>query len=54
MPKRPGWSSLTALVQQRSCSFDVARYELLIRPGPRMGEAAQLLTDCLVRLKEPR
>jgi len=54
MPRRPGWASLSALVQHRSCGFGVAQYELLIRPGPRMGEAAQLLADCLVRLKEPR
>jgi iron complex transport system substrate-binding protein len=54
MPKRPGWSSLSALVQHRSCGFDVGQYELLIRPGPRMGEAALLLADCLARLKEPR
>ncbi|MFY7974202.1 MAG: hypothetical protein ACOVOT_07230 [Rubrivivax sp.] len=32
------------------CGFDPAPYEVLIRPGPRLGEAAALLADCLVRL----
>lgn len=50
MPRRPGWAALDALRHQRSCGFAAGRYELLIRPGPRMGEAAQLLADCLVGL----
>lgn len=48
MPRRPGWASLPALRQRRSCGFDLAHYEVLIRPGPRMGEAALQLADCLV------
>ena len=52
MPKRPGWSSLTALQRRQSCGFDLAPYELLIRPGPRMGDAAQLLATCLTGLVE--
>jgi hypothetical protein len=28
-------------------------YELIIRPGPRMGEAAGALADCLARLDRP-
>ena len=47
MPARPGWTALRALQQRRSCGFPSARYELLIRPGPRMGEAAGVLADCL-------
>jgi iron complex transport system substrate-binding protein len=50
MPQRPGWSRLVALQKKRACGFDAARYELLTRPGPRMGEAAQVLADCLARL----
>lgn len=48
MPKRPGWSALRALRDERSCGFASERYELLIRPGPRMGEAAGVIADCLV------
>jgi cobalamin transport system substrate-binding protein len=47
MPGRPGWSSLRALREQQTCGFDSARDELLVRPGPRMGEAAELLAECL-------
>ncbi len=47
MAARPGWSALTALQQGRSCSFEGSSWELLIRPGPRLGEAALALADCL-------
>jgi iron complex transport system substrate-binding protein len=47
MPKRPGWSSLQALQHRQTCGFSGERYDILIRPGPRMGEAAGLLADCL-------
>jgi len=50
MPKRPGWNRLVALQNHRACGFDAARYELLSRPGPRLGEAAQVLADCLAHL----
>ena len=54
MPRRPGWSALRALQQRQSCGFDGAHYELLIRPGPRMGEAARVLADCLAGLGKTR
>jgi iron complex transport system substrate-binding protein len=50
MPRRPGWAALRALQRRQSCGFDGVRYELLIRPGPRMGEAAGVLADCLAAL----
>jgi iron complex transport system substrate-binding protein len=50
MAGRPGWQALRAL-PRRACGFDTSRYELLIRPGPRMGEAARVLADCLVSLE---
>ena len=50
MPKRPGWGALRALKNGQSCGFAGARYELLVRPGPRMGEAAGVLADCLVAI----
>jgi iron complex transport system substrate-binding protein len=49
MPSRPGWAALKALHGQ-ACGFNDAQYELLIRPGPRLGEAADLLADCLAGL----
>jgi iron complex transport system substrate-binding protein len=54
MPKRPGWSALRALQRGRTCGFGAARYEVLIRPGPRMGEAALVLADCLVAISKVR
>jgi iron complex transport system substrate-binding protein len=54
MATRPGWSTLKALREQRVCGFAPDRYELLIRPGPRMGEAALALADCVVGLGPAR
>jgi iron complex transport system substrate-binding protein len=50
---RPGWGDIPALTHQRVCAFDPLRYEVLIRPGPRLGEAARIMADCLVALKPP-
>ena len=49
-PGRPGWQGLEALQHGRICGFETTRYEVLIRPGPRMGEAALLIADCLAKL----
>ena len=54
MPGRPGWAALRALQTGQTCGFASDRYEILIRPGPRMGEAARLLADCLVGLARTR
>ncbi len=54
MPERPGWSAIRAVKARRGCGFDATHYELLIRPGPRLGEAAQVLADCLVRVGAAR
>ena len=48
--ERPGWADLPAVRQQQMCMLDDARWELISRPGPRLGDAAQLLVDCLVSL----
>lgn len=50
MPARPGWGRLQALREGRLCAFDGERYELLIRPGPRLGEAALAMAECLASL----
>lgn len=54
MPKRPGWGSLRALAGHKTCGLPSERYELIIRPGPRMGEAAAGLADCLVAIAKAR
>jgi iron complex transport system substrate-binding protein len=53
MSRRPGWSTLRALRDGRTCGFPTATYEIIVRPGPRMGEAAGALADCVARLPPP-
>jgi iron complex transport system substrate-binding protein len=50
MPKRPGWPGLAALRDRRTCAFPPAAYDILVRAGPRLGEAADLLVDCFSTL----
>ncbi len=47
---RPGWSALPAVRRQQLCLLDTDRMDLLSRPGPRLGEAAQMLVECLAAL----
>ena len=44
---RPGWGGLRALREQRVCSFAPEQADMLVRPGPRLAEAAQLMAQCL-------
>lgn len=48
--RRPGWGALAAVRDRQLCGFDTLQYDLLVRPSPRLGEAAALIADCLVRL----
>jgi len=50
MLQRPGWAQLKALQAGRICAFEPAQAEVLVRPGPRMAEAAQLMAQCLQRV----
>ncbi|MBK1688558.1 ABC transporter substrate-binding protein [Rubrivivax gelatinosus] len=47
---RPGWAAMPALRAGRVCGFAPERFEMLIRPGPRLGEGAAAIVDCLQRL----
>jgi iron complex transport system substrate-binding protein len=53
MPSRPGWATLTALQAHRTCGFPADRWDPLVRPGPRLAEAAEILADCLAGLPSP-
>jgi iron complex transport system substrate-binding protein len=44
---RPGWQSIRALREQRVCIFPTEEANVLVRPGPRMAEAARLMAQCL-------
>ena len=50
MPARPGWSTLKALQARHSCGLAPAAWDALVRPGPRLGEAADALADCVAGL----
>lgn len=50
MSGRPGWDRIDGLKRGRTCGFDARQYDVLLRPGPRLGEAALLLAECLARL----
>ncbi len=50
MPSRPGWAALHALRDGQTCALPADRYEVLTRPGPRMGQAAIALADCLAAM----
>ena len=52
MPSRPGWDRIDALKRGRVCGFDSERYEMLIRPGPRLGEGALSIAACLADLPD--
>jgi iron complex transport system substrate-binding protein len=43
----PGWTGLRAVQAKRICSFTASESDVLVRPGPRMAEAAQLMAHCL-------
>jgi len=49
LSQRPGWSGITAIKNKRVCVFPSAQADILVRPGPRLGEAAQLISDCVKR-----
>jgi iron complex transport system substrate-binding protein len=50
MPGRPGWRSLVALQRGQVCGFTAGPYDTLVRPGPRLGHAAEVIAECLGRL----
>ncbi|MDP3708810.1 MAG: helical backbone metal receptor [Polaromonas sp.] len=43
----PGWSSIKAVREQRICVFGVEDSDVVVRPGPRMAEAARIMAKCL-------
>jgi len=53
LSQRPGWSGITAIKNKRVCVFPSEQADILVRPGPRLGEAAQLISDCVLRSFAP-
>lgn len=48
MAQRPGWSQVRAIREGRICVFATDQSDVLVRPGPRMAQAARLMANCLV------
>ena len=46
MAQRPGWPSIRAVRDRRVCVFPTDQADVLVRPGPRMAEAARLMARC--------
>jgi iron complex transport system substrate-binding protein len=51
--QRPGWSGMAAAAE-KACALPPAEWERLVRPGPRLGQAAQVLADCVNRSQAPQ
>jgi iron complex transport system substrate-binding protein len=49
LAQRPGWKSIPAIEANRICFFSTAQSDVLVRPGPRMGDAATLIADCAIK-----
>lgn len=47
---RPGWQGIDAIRNKRICVFTPAQGDVLVRPGPRVAEAAQIMADCVTRM----
>ena len=47
LEQRPGWAGMRAIRQKRICLFTPQQGEVLVRPGPRMAEAARLMARCI-------
>ncbi len=53
MAAYPGWQNMRAVRENRVCVFGPEVSDVVVRPGPRMAEAARAMAQCLVD-KAPR
>ena len=47
MASYPGWGSIKAVKDKRICVFGPDESDVVVRPGPRMAEAARIMAKCL-------
>jgi iron complex transport system substrate-binding protein len=45
--QRPGWARIAALRENRVCVLSPAEGDVVMRPGPRLADAARVLARCL-------
>jgi len=43
----PGWDAMAAVRAGRVCHFDIEQADIVVRPGPRLAEAARIMARCL-------
>jgi iron complex transport system substrate-binding protein len=43
----PGWNTLRAMREKRICVYGPDESDVLVRPGPRMAEAARIMAQCI-------
>jgi iron complex transport system substrate-binding protein len=48
MAQRPGWAGMRAIQTKRLCVFTPEQSDMMVRPGPRMAEAARIMAQCLL------
>ncbi|MBU3740319.1 MAG: ABC transporter substrate-binding protein [Rhodoferax sp.] len=53
LAQRPGWQGIRAVRERRLCLFSAEQSDVLVRPGPRMAEAARLMVQCLTEKALP-
>jgi iron complex transport system substrate-binding protein len=49
MRQRPGWSAIRAVREAHVCTLDNRDGPIVMRPGPRLAEAARILARCLAQ-----
>jgi iron complex transport system substrate-binding protein len=47
MASYPGWSTIKAVREQRICVYSAEESDVVVRPGPRMAEAARIMAQCI-------
>ena len=47
LQSRPGWQSIRAVRERQVCVFSAEQSNSMVRPGPRMAEAARIMAKCL-------
>ena len=54
MAAYPGWQNMRAMKADRVCVFGPEVSDVVVRPGPRMAEAARAMAQCLVDKAPPQ
>jgi iron complex transport system substrate-binding protein len=47
LTRRPGWQRIDAVAHQRLCTLSDAQSDIMVRPGPRIAEAAEIVLACV-------